>query len=310
MNIYIAPMAGITDFAFREVTNKFSPNLMFTEMVNANLVMANDKTTMNELLKREHNESVQIFGYDFNNLINAFIKLESLGVKHLDLNLGCPKTKIIKTGAGSALLPQTTYVKSLLTEIRRKLKDSTELSIKIRIAYKDFNDPEFYVTLANQLGLKYICVHGRTREQEYSGEANWNIINRLSSLPRNIEFIGNGDLFDAHKIVKLYESNNIDGVMLARGIIGNPWLITQVREVLTDGIIKTIPTFDDIKNTVIDHYELCRKHKGEIRASLEMKKLLKYYFKNFPNIKNELHSILLDNDYYSTLNKIKNIIYY
>ena len=307
MKIYIAPMAGITDYSFRSILKDFNPDIIFTEMVNANLVNKHDYNTFNQLLKRNNNESVQVFGSEMDSLINAFKKLESLGIQHLELNMGCPKSKIVKTGAGSALLPKKEFVTKLLEKLRITLNDKTELSIKIRTGFKDFNEPEFYVNLANRLNLKYICVHGRTREQEYSGNADWNLVSQLSMIDRKIDFIGNGDLFSVEKITNIIDSSNIDGVLLARGIIGNPWLINQLREKITFGVIKTFPSINDIKNIVIKHYELSLSNKGEKLTCLEMNKFIKYYFIDFPQLNDKLNSIILDNDYLSILSKIEKL---
>ena len=307
MKIYIAPMAGITDYAFRSILKEFNPDLIFTEMVNANLVNMNDVNTFNTLLKRDGDESVQVFGSGKERLVDAFLKLESIGIKHLELNMGSPKTKIIKTGAGSALLPEKENMTDLLETLRSQLSDNTELSIKIRTGFRDFHEPEFYIDLANRLNLKYICVHGRTREQEYSGIADWDLVSRLSKIDRKIDFIGNGDLFDVDKIMTVINSSNLDGVLLARGIIGNPWLITQLREKLNNGVVKTLPSLDDIKNIIIKHYELSHANKGEKLTCLEMNKFVKYYFKDYPHLNEQLNSIILDYNYLDILSKIEKL---
>ena len=122
MKIYISPMAGYTDYSYRKILKKFNTDLLFTEMVNARLLNENDEATEKELLKCDdkENEGVQVFGSDKNGIVKAFLKLENKGFKNLNLNMGCPQTKIIKTGAGSALLPQTDFVDNLLSELKRK----------------------------------------------------------------------------------------------------------------------------------------------------------------------------------------------
>ena len=255
MKIYIAPMAGITDYSFRKITEKFYPDFMFTEMVNAHLLENDDETTRTELLKVDNTNitGTQIFGSDKQELINGFLKLESLGFKKINLNMGCPQPKIIKNGAGSALLENYKFIENLFEELMSKIKKTTQLSIKIRTGYKDFNNPEIFLNLANKYNLDFICVHGRTQKQMYSGTANWEIVEKLSKIPRNIDFFGNGDLFEPSEIQQKIASCNLDGIILSRGIIGNPWLIPQTREFLNIGKINTIQTFDETKSLVLEH---------------------------------------------------------
>ena len=204
MKIYIAPMAGITDYSFRKILEKFNPDFLFTEMVNARLLFERDKTTETELLKCDsiQNTGTQVFGSDEKEIIYSFQKLEKMGFKKINLNMGCPQPKIIKNGAGSALLPNTEFVDRILHKLKEILADNTEISIKIRVGYKNFSDPELYLNLANKYNIDFICVHGRTQEQIYGGTANWDIVRHLSLLPRNIEFIGNGDLFEPYDIIQ------------------------------------------------------------------------------------------------------------
>ena len=292
MKIYIAPMAGITDYSFRKILEKFNPDFLFTEMVNARLLFERDKTTETELLKCDsiQNTGTQVFGSDEKEIIYSFQKLEKMGFKKINLNMGCPQPKIIKNGAGSALLPNTEFVDRILHILKEILADNTEISIKIRIGYKNFSDPELYLNLANKCNLDFICVHGRTQEQIYGGTADWDIIRKLGTLPRKVDFIGNGDLFEPHDIVQKINNSNLDGIMLARGIIGNPWLISQIKELMKFGKIFTIPKFSEVKSTLLEHLELLSENKGAIIASMEINKFIKPYFKSFQS--EELHEKL------------------
>ena len=280
MKIYTAPMAGITDYSFRKILKKFEPDFMFTEMVNANLLNREDGTTVNELLKCDEKEKTgtQIFGGDRNELVSGIFKLKDFGFRKININMGCPQPKITKNGAGAALLENFELVEEVLLET----KDiEADISIKIRVGYREFQNPEIFLKLANKYNLDFICVHGRTQEQMYSGTANWEIVERLSKMPRNIEFFGNGDLFDPFKIEQKISFCNLDGIILSRGIIGNPWLILQTREFLKFGKINTIQTFDETKSIVLEHLENIEENKGEIKAVLEINKFLRPYFKKF-----------------------------
>lgn len=292
MKIYIAPMAGITDYSFRKILEKFSPDFLFTEMVNSHLLATHNKTTETELLKYDSlkNTGTQVFGSNEEEIIYSFQKLEEMGFKKINLNMGCPQPKIIKNGAGSALLLNRAFIDNLICKLKKHLSSDTEISIKIRTGYKNFSEPEFYLNLANKYQLDFICVHGRTQEQIYGGTADWDIIRKLGTLPRNVDFIGNGDLFEPHDIVQKINNSNLDGIMLARGIIGNPWLISQIKELMKFGKIFTIPKFSEVKSTLLEHLELLSENKGAIIASMEINKFIKPYFKSFQS--EELHEKL------------------
>ena len=280
MKIYTAPMAGITDYSFRKILEKFEPDFLFTEMVNANLLNREDDTTINELLKCDNKEKTgtQIFGGDKNELVSGILKLKNFGFRKININMGCPQPKIVKNGAGSALLENYELVEQVLLETQNI---DAEISIKIRVGYKDFDNPEIFLNLANKHNLDFICVHGRTQKQMYSGTANWEIVEKLSKMPRNINFFGNGDLFEPSEIKRKIASCNLDGIILSRGIIGNPWLISQTREFLKTGKINTIQTFDETKSLVLEHLQNIVENKGEKKAVLEINKFLRPYFQKF-----------------------------
>ena len=298
MKIYIAPMAGITDYSFRKILEKFSPDFLFTEMINSHLLATHDKTTETELLKYDSlkNTGTQVFGSDEEEIVYSFQKLEEMGFKKINLNMGCPQPKIIKNGSGSALLLNKVFIENLICKLKKHLSSDTEISIKIRTGYKNFSEPEFYLNLANKYQLDFICVHGRTQEQIYGGTADWDIIRKLGTLPRNVDFIGNGDLFEPHDIVQKINNSNLDGIMLARGIIGNPWLISQIKELMKFGKIFTIPKFSEVKSTLLEHLELLSENKGAITASMEINKFIKPYFKSFQSeeLNENLNKIILE----------------
>ena len=313
MKIYVAPMSGITDYSFRKIMEKFNPDLLFTEMVNANLLNRENEATINELLKCDDKEKTgtQIFGGDKNELFLGILKLEKIGFKKININMGCPQPKIIKNGAGSALLENYNLMDELFSELLPKLNSDTKLSIKIRTGYKNFNNPEIFLDLANKYNLDFICVHGRTQNQFYSGTANWEIVSNLSKLPRNTEFFGNGDLFETKFIKEQVKKCNLDGIMLSRGVIGNPWLIAQTREFLKTGKIKTAKTFDATKEIVLEHLENIFENKGEIKAVLEINKFLKQYFLEFQDeifdFKNKIGKIIVEKNFIQKQNLIKKL---
>ena len=310
MKIYTAPMAGTTDYSFRKILEKFEPDFLFTEMVNANLLNREDDTTINELLKCDDKQrtGTQIFGGDKDELISGILKLKNLGFRKININMGCPQPKIIKNGAGSALLENYELVEQVLLETQNI---DAEISIKIRVGYKDFDNPEVFLNLANKHNLDFICVHGRTQKQMYFGTANWEIVEKLSKMPRNIEFFGNGDLFEPSEIHQKIASCNLDGIILSRGIIGNPWLISQTKEFLKTGKINTIQTFDETKSLVLEHLQNIVENKGEKKAVLEINKFLRPYFQKFwdKNLNRNSEIAVIENFYDENLkSKIDKII--
>lgn len=284
MKIMTAPMAGITDYSFRRILNEFAPDIIFTEMADVSAVVNKNKKTIDEILKAENNEAVQLFGNKTDDFKEAVKILLELGFSHIDINLGCPMKKIIKSGKGAALLVEPEFIRKLLTEIKREY-NNIELSIKIRIGYKEFNDPFYYVRLAEDLKLKQICIHGRTQKQGYQGEADWEIIKKIKENSNNIEIIGNGDLFNIDDIIEKTKETKVDGIMLARGILGNPWLIKQAKDYLDGKNINYNISKKEKRNLLLKHINYYIIDKGEKRAFLNMKKHIFWYLSDFYNIK-------------------------
>ena len=279
--IYIAPIAGVTDYTFRGILEEFKPDLIFTEMVSVNaLSVLNDKTISKILRLREGN-AVQIFGEDIEKIKSSAKYIENLGVKHINLNCGCPMKKIVNCGYGAALVKEPEKIRTILSELRSCLKDGTKISIKIRIGYKE---PENYIKIgkiAEEIGCDHITVHGRTREQLYSGKADWQHIKEVKD-NISIPVIGNGDIFTGEDALEKISYSNVDGVMLARGIFGNPWLIEDIREILEYGEIKTPTTKEDKIKMAIEHLKRIRLDNDE-KFVFDVRKHISWYLKGLEN---------------------------
>ncbi|WP_314348042.1 tRNA-dihydrouridine synthase [Fusobacterium massiliense] len=279
--IYIAPIAGVTDYTFRGILEEFKPDLIFTEMVSVNaLSVLNDKTISKILRLREGN-AVQIFGEDIEKIKSSAKYIENLGVKHINLNCGCPMKKIVNCGYGAALVKEPEKIKAILSELRSCLKDDTKISIKIRIGYKE---PENYIKIgkiAEEISCDHITVHGRTREQLYSGKADWQHIKEVKD-NISIPVIGNGDIFTGEDALEKISYSNVDGVMLARGIFGNPWLIEDIREILEYGEIKTPTTKEDKIKMAIEHLKRIRLDNDE-KFVFDVRKHISWYLKGLEN---------------------------
>ncbi|WP_064579878.1 tRNA dihydrouridine synthase [Streptobacillus moniliformis] len=249
LKIYTAPMAGVTDYTFRKIIEDFKPDFTFTEMVSVDKLLYKE---VPKILKLRENNIVQIFGKDIYLMQKAAKYIESMGVKEINLNCGCPMKKIVNSGHGSALIKDPRKIEEILTALREVLDPKTDLSLKIRVGY---DKPENYLEIAKiaeKLKCSNIIIHGRTREQKYSGEADWKYIKEVKDNV-NIKVIGNGDIFDAKNAIEKIRETNVDGIMLARGILGNPWLISQIKELFEFGEIKTIVRDIDRINMAIRH---------------------------------------------------------
>jgi nifR3 family TIM-barrel protein len=291
--IYIAPMAGVTDYTYRRIMSEFHPDLMFTEMVSVNAVkMANEKT-INQMLRLLPNDGVQIFGKDIELMVETAKYVESLGVEYIDVNMGCPMPKITKNGYGAALLEDPYHIREMMSAIKSALNSKTKLSMKIRIGYKGHKNPLEIAKIADELNLHHITVHGRTREQMYSGSANWDIIKEIKE-SISIPVVGNGDIFSPEVALEKVRYSGVDGIMLARGIYGNPWLIKQVREILETGEVKTTVTHVDKVEMALKHVEYMKEDYPEKKFNFEIRKHLCWYLKGIhggSKVKNLLNTL-------------------
>lgn len=290
MKIFTAPIAGVTDISYRRIMKEFNPDMMFTEMVSSNAIVRDNKKTCDEMLNMMEDDSVQIFGKDIETMVKAAKYIESRGVKHIDVNMGCPVPKVVRNGYGAALLSDPEHVERLVGALRDAL--NIALSIKIRVGFGTYKEPLKIAKIAEKYKLDFITIHGRTREQMYGGEADWDIIKNVKS-EISIPVIGNGDIFTAEDAVKKSSYAGVDGIMLARGIFGNPWLIGQIREMFEYGEVKTKPTISDKVNMAKKHIKYLLEDKGEKRAVTEIRKHMCWYMKGVHSaskIKNEINS--------------------
>ena len=281
-NIFLAPMAGITDLPFRLICEKFEPGLVVTEMVSSKALLYNDEKTK-KLLNVDGEKrpiSMQIFGSDEEAMAYGAKYVSSLA-DIVDINMGCPAPKVTKNGDGSKLLLDLDKAGRVIDSV---VKNSIKpVTLKIRLGW----DKEHIVAtevakLAETLGVSAIIVHGRTRDEYYSGKANLDEIRKVKEAV-NIPVIGNGDIVDEETAKAMFEKTGVDGVMIGRAAIGNPWIFERVRYYLETGEKLPEVSIEEKLKIIKEHFLLEIKEKGEYTGIREFRKHLAYYTKNLPN---------------------------
>jgi tRNA-dihydrouridine synthase B len=290
-DVLLGPMAGVTDLAFRKICMDFDCGLMVTEMVSSKAMHYKDKKTA-KLLELDPDEitAIQIFGSEPEIMAEAAETLNSNSNVILDINMGCPAPKIVKNGDGSALMKNPKLAGQIIRAVvDRSIKPVT---VKIRKGWDDTMVNAVEVAqIAEANGASAVVVHGRTRDQFYAGQADYQIIKAVKDA-LSIPVIGNGDIFSIEDAIRMKDVTNCDGMMVARGAQGNPWLIREVAEYLKTGIKIEKPTFEEKIDVALKHFELLLAIKGDHIGLLEMRKHASWYIKGIPGaskIKTEIN---------------------
>ena len=307
-NLLLAPMAGITDRAFRIICEKFNPGLVCTEMISAKGLYYDDSKTKQLLNMKDekHPIAVQIFGSDVQSMGYA-AEYISKYADIIDINMGCPAPKVVKNGDGSKLLLDLDKAKSIIEEVVRK--SNVPVTVKFRKGWDNNNIVAVEMAkIAEQAGASAITIHGRTRSEFYSGVADWEIIKKVKESVK-IPVIGNGDIKNASDAKKIFDQTCVDGIMIGRGTLGNPWIFEQIKSELNNEVFNI--SNSEKLSLILEQLNLEIEDKTEKVAIMEMRKHISWYIKNTKDaskIRDKINQITDKKELINTLTEYFNVI--
>lgn len=277
--VILAPMAGVTDLPFRLLAKEMDCGLVYSEMVSDKGLLYKNNHTMDMLKidERERPVAMQIFGSEPTSMAKAAQFVEAAGTDIIDINMGCPTPKIIKNGSGAALMCQPELAYRIMASVVEAVKVPVTVKIRKGWSQTSINAVEM-AKLAEKAGIAAVAIHGRTREQFYSGEADWNIIREVKESV-GIPVIGNGDIRTPYDAEKMLIETGCDGLMIGRGAQGNPWIFRQVAQYLATGEIVPPPTASERLSVMLRHLDMLVEYKGEHLGIREMRRHGAWYTK-------------------------------
>lgn len=302
----LGPMAGVTDLPFRLLCKEKGADLVYTEMVSAKGIIYNNSNTKKllEVSDKERPAAVQLFGSDPDIMAEAAKRIEHMNFDILDINMGCPVPKVVNNGEGSALMNNPRLVADIVYKVSRAI--NKPVTVKIRKGFdKDRATAVEIAKIAEQSGAAAVAVHGRTRDQFYSGKADWDIIRRVKEAV-SIPVIGNGDIVTPEDAGNMLTQTGCDGLMIARGARGNPWIFEQVKAYLNTGVLIPRPGFDQVMEMILRHARAIIEYKGEYTGVREMRKHVAWYTSGYPGsakLRNRINEIETIRDLETLLNE-------
>ena len=295
--ILLAPMEDVTDVSFRLICRELGADVVYTEFVNSEgLVRESEKTHKKlEIAEEERPIGIQIYGSNIESMVGGARIAEAENPDLIDINAGCWVKNVVGHGAGSALLKDPPYMQKLVKEIVDSV--SLPVSVKTRLGWDDNNIQ--ILDVAKRLedaGVQALTVHCRTRKMGHKGEAYWDWIPKIKEVV-SIPVVLNGNVLSAHDVKRAFDETGADGVMIARGAIGNPWIFKEAKELLTKGFILSAVNEETKINTCLQHLKLAIKVKGERRAVIEHRKFYTGYLKGLFNVSKVRQTLMLETEY-------------
>ena len=293
-NVILAPMAGVTDLPFRLLCREQGAGCVVTEMVSAKAILYNNRNTkeLMQIHPQERPAAIHLFGSDPDIMAQIAARIEDGPYDFIDVNMGCPVPKVVNNGEGSALMKNPKQAEKVLSAMVKAVKKP--VTVKFR---KGFNDTSVnaveFAKMAEGSGVAAVAVHGRTREQYYSGKADWDIIRQVKEAVK-IPVIGNGDIFTPQDAGRMMEETGCDGIMVARGAKGNPWIFRRINHYLDTGEILPGPSIEEIQAMILRHGHMLAAYKGEQTAMREMRGHVAWYTKGMPHsaaLRNEINQV-------------------
>ncbi|EQH97377.1 TIM-barrel, nifR3 family protein [Clostridioides difficile F314] len=298
-------MAGVTDLPFRLICKEQGCGLLYTEMINGKALCYDDENTkkMLKIEEEEHPVAVQIFGSEPEFMGRAAEIMNDYSNEILDINMGCPAPKVVKNGDGSALMKNPKLAEEVLRAVVKNSKKP--VTLKIRKGWDDNSVNAVEIAkIAEDCGISALAIHGRTREQFYTGKADWDIIAEIKK-NLSIPVIGNGDVFTIEDSINMLDKTGCDAIMIGRGAQGNPWIFKRINHYMNTGEILPEPTLNEKISTAIKHLKLAVEEHGEYVAVREMRKHIAWYLKGLRNsakLRDEINKI---EDYQEVVSKLE-----
>lgn len=281
-SVCLGPMAGVTDLPFRLICKEYGAGLMYTEMVSGKAILFHNKNT-EELLTVDDTErpvALQLFGCEPEVLANAAAEIENRNFDILDINMGCPVAKVVNNHEGSSLMKNPRLIEDIVRAVSNRI--NKPVSVKLRKGFEKEDRTAVECALAAEAGgARLVAVHGRTREEFYSGKADWSIIEDVKKAV-HIPVIGNGDIYTPEDAKRMIETTGCDGIMVGRGAQGNPWIFRRINAYLENGELLPEPTREERAEMVLRHAKAEIEFKGEYTGIREMRKHVAWYMSGFP----------------------------
>jgi len=297
--VILAPLEDITDSAFRSICIEHGADLVYTEFVSSEALVRSAVKSSNKMLFNETERpiGIQIFGNNVEAMKNAALLAEEQNPDLIDINFGCPVRKVAMKGAGAGLLNDIPLMIAITREVVNAVK--VPVTVKTRLGWDE--NSKVIVDVAEKLqdvGIQAITIHGRTRAQMYSGEADWTLIGDVKNNPRmRIPIIGNGDITSAHIAAEKFEKYGVDAIMIGRAAIGNPWIFDDIKTFIQKGELNPLPGLQERIAVSLTHLRLAIQKKGERKGIIEMRKHYAGYFKGLPDFKKVRMEILTRSSY-------------